>query len=377
MAEANLATTPLFGWHQAHGARFAEFAGYSMPIQYSTIVAEHEATRNNAAVFDISHMGRFRLEGPQAEALLDHTLTRRVAGMELGQIRYSLICNEDGNILDDVLLYSLETPSSHPYFLLVVNAGNRSKIWNWLERQLSEFPQVQMTDTTEQTAMIAVQGPQAMSVCKPLFPEHVQNLGYYRGRVTEQMHKPCIVSRTGYTGEDGLELIIRKEDAERVWENLMLSGRKVGIMPAGLGARDTLRLEAAMPLYGHEIDENTNPMQAGLSFAVQFKDRDFIGKAALLRAKDDSQAPVRVGLMLDGKRAARQEARIFDMDSRCVGVVTSGSFSPTLQQPIAMAYIAPNLNTPGTVVDVDIRGSRTSGRVVPLPFYSRPTSSPA
>jgi aminomethyltransferase len=223
--------------------------------------------------------------------------------------------------------------------------------------------------------MIAVQGPLAMAICKPLFPEHVQRLGYYRARVTEQMSKTCIVSRTGYTGEDGLELIVRNEDANRVWENLMLAGREVGILPAGLGARDTLRLEAGMPLYGHELDEHLNPIMAGLNFAVQMKDRDFVGKAALERAKKDTSLPVRVGLVLDGKRAARQGADVLDMDNRVVGSVTSGSFSPTLQQPIAMAYIQSNLNQPGATLDVDIRGSKVAARIVELPFYKRQSSS--
>jgi aminomethyltransferase len=367
----SLAATPLHDWHKNHGARMAEFAGYEMPIQYTTIIAEHETTRKAAALFDISHMGRLRFDGPRAEELLDRLLTRRVKDMEIGQVRYSLVCNEQGGILDDVLVYCLESPSSRQYFLLVVNASNRPKIVNWITSQMGDFPDVVMSDTTDQTAMIAVQGPLAMAICKPLFPESVQRLGYYRARVTEQMSKACIVSRTGYTGEDGLELIVRNEDANRVWENLMLAGRASGIQAAGLGARDTLRLEAGMPLYGHELDENINPIFAGLGFAVQTKDRDFIGIDAIERAKKDLNGPARVGLVLDGKRAARQGADVIDSDSRVIGQVTSGSFSPTLQQPIAMAYVHSEMSKSGSSVDVDIRGSKTSARIVDLPFYKR------
>ncbi len=371
---ASIATTPLHAWHKAQGARMAEFAGYDMPIQYTTIVQEHEATRKAAALFDISHMGRLRFDGPRADQLLDHLLTRRVLDMQSGQVRYSLMCNEEGGILDDVLVYCMESPSGTPYFLLVVNAGNRAKIVRWIQPHLADFPDVAMSDMTDKTVMIAVQGPKAIELCKPLLPATALTLGYYRAKVTEQMSKPVIVSRTGYTGEDGLELIVKAEDANRVWENLLLAGREFGIVPAGLGARDTLRLEAAMPLYGHELDEHINPIQAGLDFAVQFKDRSFVGSDALAKIKASGTSAKRVGLVLDGRRAARQGAEVLDMDSRVVGSVTSGSFSPTLQKPIAMAYVHPDMATEGLTLDVDIRGSRASAKVVPLPFYKRAAS---
>jgi len=351
----------------------AEFANYEMPIQYAGIVAEHNATRTAIGVFDISHMGRLRFDGPRADQLLDHLLTRRVMDMQTGQVRYSLICNEEGGILDDVLVSCLESPSGKNYFLLVVNASNRAKIVLWLQPHLADFPDVEFHDVTDSTAMIAVQGPRAIEACKHLLPASALTLGYYRAKVTEQMSKPCVVSRTGYTGEDGLELIVKSEDAPRVWENIMLAARDMGVQPVGLGARDTLRLEAAMPLYGHELDESIDPYQAGLGFACNLKDRIFVGREALERKSKDVTLRKRVGLILDGRRAARQGANVLDSDSRIVGQVTSGSFSPTLDKPIAMAYLEPSVAVVDTNVEVDIRGTKVSAAIVPLPFYKKST----
>lgn len=366
--------TPLHDWHVGHGARMAQFAGYQMPIQYSGIVAEHTATRHGVGVFDISHMGRLRFDGPRADQLLDRLLTRRVLDMEPGQVRYSLVCNEAGGILDDVLVSCLESPSGKIYFLLVVNASNKEKIVRWLDPHLAEYPDVEFHDVTESTAMIAVQGPKAVQVCGKLFAPNVLGLGYYRSKVTEQMSKPCVVSRTGYTGEDGFELIVRAEDAPRVWENLLLAGRDLGISPVGLGARDTLRLEAGMPLYGHELDESIDPYQAGLGFACQCKDRDFIGRDVLAIKSKQSQVSKRVGIFLDGRRAAREQSECFDLQGNRIGTVTSGTFSPTLQKPISMAYLDTGASAIGSEIQVDIRGTSSKAWVCELPFYKRASS---
>jgi aminomethyltransferase len=282
------------------------------------------------------------------------------------------VTNVDGGILDDVLVYCLESPSGRNYFLLVVNASNREKIVKWILPHLADYPDIEFNDVTDMTAMIAVQGPLAIATCTQLLPPAATRLEYYHAKVTEQFSKPCIVSRTGYTGEDGLELIVRAEDANRVWENLLLSGRQHGIIAAGLGARDTLRLEAGMPLYGHELDEQTDPYQAGLAFAVQLKDRSFVGSDAIASRKNDPSLPVRVGLLIDGRRAAREGSDLIDSEGRRIGRVSSGTFSPTLQNPIAMAYVQRNMASVGTTFDADIRGSRAAARVVPLPFYKRP-----
>ncbi|QDV27176.1 glycine cleavage system aminomethyltransferase GcvT [Aureliella helgolandensis] len=363
--------TALTAWHVAQGARMAEFANYQMPIQYSSIVAEHQATRTAAGVFDISHMGRLRFEGDRAAELLDHLLTRRVSDMVPGDVRYSMMCNEQGGILDDVLVSKLENNSGHMFFLLVVNAGNRAKILQWIAPHVADYPDVMFHDVSDATAMIAVQGPRVQEILGRLFPDKVLQLGYYKTTLCDQMQKPCVVSRTGYTGEDGFELTLKAEDAPRVWENVLLAGREHGILPVGLGARDTLRLEAGMPLYGHELSEEIDPYSAGLGFAVNLKDRDFLGREALERSKAASHASMRVGLKLVGRRSAREGASLLDGDGRKVGEVTSGTYSPTLQCPIAMGYLRNELAVPGTSVEVDIRGAKADAEVVPLPFYRR------
>lgn len=368
--------TPLHAWHVKNGGKMAPFAGYEMPIQYSGIVAEHTATRTALGVFDISHMGRLRFDGPRADQLLDHLLTRRVLDMQPGQVRYSLLCNEEGGILDDVLVSCLESPSGKIYFLLVVNASNKAKIVHWLQPHLADFPDVEFHDVTDSTAMIAVQGPRAVQVCEKLLPPTATKLGYYRAKVTEQMSKPCIVSRTGYTGEDGFELIVRSEDAVRVWENIFLAGREHGVLPVGLGARDTLRLEAGMPLYGHELSEQIDPYTAGLAFAVNLKDRSFVGSQSLTSKSSATSgvhatAVKRVGLKVEGRRAAREQSDCYGVDGQVIGTVTSGTFSPTFNQPISMAYIQADAANVGNRIEVDIRGTRAPATVVELPFYKR------
>ena len=366
----SLAATPLDAWHRQAGAKMVPFAGYEMPIQYSSIVTEHEACRTSAALFDVSHMGRLRFDGEGSELLLDHLLTRRVSDMSLGQVRYSLMCNAEGGVLDDVLVSFLETPSQKRYHLLVVNASNRAKILRWIEPHIADFPRVTLTDRTELTAMIAVQGPKAMGICKRLFSFDPTRLKYYRAVITDQFKKPVIISRTGYTGEDGFELIVRAEEAARVWENVLLAGRDEGFIAAGLGARDTLRMEAGMPLYGHELDETTDPISAGLSFACNLEDRSFIGDQSLREIAAAGPPRVRIGLLPEGKRPAREGCKVLDPDGQEIGHVTSGGPSPTLGHPIAMAYVdaafagAANFR-------IDIRGKQVSAVPTPLPFYRR------
>ncbi|MBX3423636.1 MAG: glycine cleavage system aminomethyltransferase GcvT [Pirellulaceae bacterium] len=371
-ASRSLLATPLAQWHVEHGGKLTEFAGYQMPVQYGSIVTEHLATRQAAGLFDVSHMARLRFEGPNSTQLLDHLLTRPVHDMRLGQVRYALICNAAGGILDDVLVSYLEAPSGRQFYVMVVNAGNHQKILKWLQPHAADFPDVVLSDVTASTAMMAVQGPKAATILQRLFPEYakrVVGLRYYRSLVTHQMGKPVIVSRTGYTGEDGFELIVRSESALRVWENLMLAGREHGLLPAGLGARDTLRLEAGMPLYGHELSEEIDPLTAGVGFAVNLDNRSFIGSDALRTLQASGVRQRRVGLQLQGRRAAREGAHVLDADQRIVGRVTSGTFSPTLQRPIAMAYVSAELSAVGSMLSVDVRGSRVEAQVVPLPFY--------
>ena len=366
-----LASTPLVQWHRSAGAQLCPFAGYEMPIQYTSIVQEHHACRSAAALFDVSHMGRLRFDGDGAAELLDRLLTRRVTDLPVGGVRYALVCNEQGGVLDDVLVSHLQTPAGRRFHLLVVNASNRAKILQWITPRLVDFPTVTLTDRTELTAMIAVQGPRAVAACNRLFKADIAQLRYYRGTITEQFNKPVIVTRTGYTGEDGLELIVRADDARRVWENVLLAGRDAGFVAAGLGARDTLRLEAGMPLYGHELSEAVNPLEAGLGFACNLDDREFIGAATLRQVRQTGPAKVRVGLLLGGRRPAREGSPILDASSATIGHVTSGGPSPTLGRPIAMGYVPPDRAALGSEVQIDIRGRAEPATVASLPFYKK------
>lgn len=358
--------TPLYDWHVAQGARIVEFGGWDMPIQYTTIIDEHQAVRTGVGLFDISHMGRLVFQGADAARFLEHVFTNQVATMKPGQVRYGLICNEQGGILDDVLVYRLE-----PFWLMVVNASNREKILAWLERQRPGFD-VQIEDKTRSWGMVALQGPQAHKLMAQQAPDMLQ-LRYFFAQTAglSTGHLP-IWSRTGYTGEDGWEVIVPASELMPLVERLSQQvAPQVGLTlkPCGLGARDTLRLEAAMPLYGHELSEHIDPLQAGLGWAVKFDKSDFVGKAAM-QQRTGQPAQQRVGLELQGKRIAREGAAVL-VNGQPVGQVTSGTFSPTLGKSIAMAYVPHSCRAVGTECAVAIRGKSESARVVPLPFYQR------
>ncbi|MEX2188259.1 MAG: glycine cleavage system aminomethyltransferase GcvT [Pirellulales bacterium] len=372
-----LARTPLYDWHAAHGGRLVDFAGWEMPVQYTSIVTEHVATRSGCGLFDVSHMARFRFTGAHAGEFLDSLLTRRVADMRPGQIRYSLVTNETGGILDDVLVYCLphrapkgdtEHVAGDVDFALVVNASNRAKIATWIAHHLVGRDGVTFVDRTLDTAMIAAQGPRAIALAQPLVDVDLATMKYYTAARTKIAGHDSLVSRTGYTGEDGVELIMPGGDVALVWAKLI----DAGATAAGLGARDTLRLEAAMPLYGHELTEEIDPIQAGLKFAVNLKDRSFPGRDAIERRLDDPSTPRRVGLLLEGKRVPR-EGYALVCGTKKVGAVTSGTFSPTLDKPIAMGYVEPESAAVGTKIAIDIRGREEPAQVVALPFYSRRT----
>lgn len=354
-----------------------DFAGWSMPVQYSSIVSEHNSTRTAAGLFDISHMGRLRFDGARTAEFLDSLLTRHVAPLKPGQVAYSLIANEAGGILDDVLVYHLQDAARTSYYLLVVNASNRQKIVAWIEQHHSSFSDVRVTDVTRDWGMIAVQGPRALEILQPLVQTELAGLDYYWASESSIAGHGGIVSRTGYTGEDGCELILGSAALAGVWEQLVEAAQRVGGQAAGLGARDTLRLEAGMPLYGHELSEEIDPLQAGLGFAVQLDKGPFIGRDALLQLKADRTRPRRVGLQLEGKRVPREGYSIFAAEPASaetreqLGYVTSGTFSPTLEAPIAMAYVRPELAVVGTQLAIDLRGRAEMGRVVKLPFYRR------
>ena len=349
--------TPLYSWHLDHQARLVPFGGWDMPVQYTSIIDEHKAVRTGVGLFDISHMARINFTGPDALQLLESTFTNAVSTMKMGQVKYGLICNDAGGILDDILVYNLPTG-----YAAVVNASNRHKIvahWKNHAAKLS----VQIQDATESTAMIAVQGPRAVGLIRELVNDDVATLKYYYATPANYHGSGCIVSRTGYTGEDGFEVSIANDLAICLWEELIAQGAT----PCGLGARDTLRLEAGMPLYGHELNETINPLQAGLGWAVKLDKGEFIGREAL---QNSTKTTVRIGLELEGKRAAREGCAIL-FDGLPHGTVTSGSYAPWLEKSIAMGYVTASLAELGTELQVDIRGTLTPAKVVELPFYKR------
>lgn len=370
MSAESALKTPLHGWHTSRGARIVEFGGWAMPVQYTSIVAEHTAVRRRVGLFDVSHMGRLTFDGADALPWLEHVTTNQVARLVDGQAQYSLMANGGGGLIDDVLVYR-----TRPGYLLVCNASNRTHVLAQVERH-REGRSARLTDRTTDTAMIAVQGPAALETLQPLFDAPLGPLAKYHlttGRLLGDVD--AVVSRTGYTGEDGFELILAADAAERVWQSLIDSGGPHGILPCGLGARDTLRFEAAMPLYGHELNEAVNPYAVGLGWAVKLDKGEFVGRDALTAFKG-RPGQVRVGLKLEGKRIARTGCEVFHDDAPA-GLVTSGTFAPTLGQSLAMALVDPASSQVETELSVDVRGRREPARVVALPFYRRDKSGPA
>jgi len=343
--------TALHDWHQAHGGRLVEFGGWSMPVQYTTIVDEHQTVRNRVGLFDISHMGRIMLSGPDVLAWINR-----------------VTINEAGGVIDDILVYY--APGGG--YTIVCNASNRTKVIDHLNAHKVGDTETQYLDWSTATTMIAIQGPRAEAVLQRLCASRLANLGYYRAISAGVVGVKCLLSRTGYTGEDGFEITFSDELALTVWEALLDQGRDEGIAACGLGARDTLRFEAAMPLYGHEMDEMTNPYVAGLGWAVKLNKGDFIGREAL-KAFRANPGRTRVGLSLEGKRIARQGATVL-AEGRSVGVVTSGTFSPTLGKSLAMACVESSAAAIGTELAIDVRGHSERARVTKLPFYSRPVT---
>ena len=373
--------TPLYDWHVANHGRMVDFAGWSMPVQYESIIKEHLATRSAVGITDISHMGRLRFEGPGAAVFLAELLTRRVADMALGQIRYSLVTNEEGGILDDVLVGYYHNTHGQPYYVMVVNASNREKIVRWIHKYLTPEranrpgQEIVFSDVTMLWAMFAIQGPRSVELLQPLVDADLRSMKYYRGDQVQILHPMAqrqggIISRTGYTGENGFELSIGAGIAAAVWQAIIDLGEPLGLIPTGIGCRDTLRLEAGMPLYGQELGEDIDPFQAGLGFACHLVGYDFPGRDALLKIKNGPIKRVRVGLEFDGRRAARHGCPVLAGNTQ-VGEVTSGSFSPTLEKSIALAYVSPDVAKIGSKLTLDIRGRRETAVIVELPFYSR------
>ena len=364
--------TVLYEEHKRLGAMLIDFHGWEMPVRYTSIPEEHQQVRERAGLFDLCHMGRLDISGPQAEAWIQSLITNDILSMKPGDARYTLFCNDSGTILDDAIVYKLEET-----FLLVVNASNTGKIIDWMESRRSGL-EAQLTDLTRIDAMIAIQGPEAFACATHLLeaPEIAwDQLGYYQITPARYESAPMLAARTGYTGEDGLELYISAEAGVRLWRDLLeTGGKRTG--PIGLGARDTLRLEAGMPLYGNDIDETTDPYCAGLGFAVKLdKEAPFPGKERLREIKEAGPGQKLCGFIVQSRRIARGGMEIFAGADR-VGRITSGAPSPTVQQPIAMGYLdRPYLELladgQAPEPEVDVRGKREKLKLEHLPFFSR------
>ena len=356
--------TPLYDAHQAAGGKLVEFAGWEMPVQYSGVLQEHRAVRTAAGLFDVSHMGEFRVAGDGAESFLQAVTPNDVAKLQPGRIHYSGLLTEQGTYVDDLLVYRL----TEDEFLLVVNAANAAKDLEWLQRHKGAG--VTLEDVSSDYGLIALQGPRAEAILAGLTSTDLTAIRYYAFVQGEVNGRAAIISRTGYTGEDGFELYLAPEDAPAVWDRLLEVGGPEGLVPAGLGARDTLRMEAAMALYGHEIDDTITPLEAGLQWVVKLEAGDFIGRQALVAMKEEGLPRKLVGFNVEGRGIARQGHKVL-VDGEEVGFVTSGTFSPTLEKALGMAYVPVSMATAGTPLSLNVRGKLIPAVVVDLPFYKR------
>ncbi len=361
--------TALLDRHVALGARMVPFAGWEMPVQYTGLVEEHIAVRTAAGLFDLSHMGELYLEGPDAGRALDFALVTAPGKMAVGKAHYSMICAADGSVMDDLIVYRL----AELRYLVVANASNAGVVADALRERIVDFD-VTLDDASMRTSLVAIQGPKAAEILQAHINVDLTTVKYYSGVEAIACGVPVLLARTGYTGEDGFELFTAWDDAGVVWDTLMTAGAGHGLIPAGLGSRDTLRLEAGMPLYGQELDRATTPFEAGLGRVVKFdKPGDFVGRAALEAARETPRK-VLVGLRLTGRGIARTGYPVYLPGATdAAGIVTSGTSSPTLGMAIAMAYLPVGHNALGTEVEVGIRTQRVAAEVIAMPFYRRST----
>lgn len=360
--------TPLYDLHAAAGARFVPFAGFDMPVQYTGLQAEHRTVRDAVGLFDVSHMGEVRVRGPKAGQALDWLVTQKVSDLEVGQARYGMMCNAEGGVVDDVVVYRLGAED----FLICVNAANRDKDWAWLTANNPHPDDAVMTDEGDDWVQIAVQGPLSPPTMQAITELPLTELGYYRiAPATVAGVADCFVARTGYTGEDGFEVFVPAAGGPAVWTALMEAGAPHGCVPVGLGARDTLRLEAKLPLYGHELTDESTPRMARLMrFVDDDKPGGFLGLDAMVARRENDQYFLG-GLVLEGKRIAREGMAVKNEDGVVVGRVTSGTKSPTLGAGIALAYLKRGFGKPGTRLVIDVRGREASAVVHKGPFYKR------
>jgi aminomethyltransferase len=365
-ADAPLKKTPLNARHRASGAKMVPFGGWDMPVEYSGLTAEHDAVRTRAGIFDVSHMGEMEIAGKDALAAVQRISSNDASKLAVGQAQYSGLLTPQGTFVDDLLVYRL----APAHFLLVVNAGNIAKDYAWMAEQIKGIGDAVVVDSSSRYALIALQGPEALNVLQPLTGVDLAGMKYYWFGHGEVANVRATVSRTGYTGEDGFEIFVPPQQADKVWLALLQSGQAAGVIPCGLGARDTLRLEAGMRLHGNDIDETTTAVEADLNWIVGWKKDDFNGAAALREEKANGPKRKIVGFEMQERGIGRHGYDAYIGDDK-VGVVTSGTQTPHLKKAIGMAYLPIERTAVDTEFDVDIRGRRTRARVVPMPFYKR------
>lgn len=365
-AVAHLKRTPLYEQHLALGARIVEFSGWEMPVQYSGIIEEHQVVRTKAGLFDVSHMGEFKVEGDNALAFLQYLVPNDVARLTVHQVLYTQLCLPTGNVIDDLLIYRL----AEHHYMLVVNAGNIAKDFAWAQGQATHFQNVTITDQSDTTALLALQGPAALSILQPFTEVDLPAIRYYHCTAAPVDGVNCIISRTGYTGEDGFELYCSSADVVTLWNALLAAGKPHGLLPTGLGARDTLRLEAGLCLYGHELDEQTNPLEAKLGWTVKLNKGSFIGSDVLLHTKQQSPQKLLIGIEMRERGIPRGGYAIYNNEQR-IGTLTSGAPGPSLGKNIGMGYVEAAHAVIGNTVQIDIRGKRVAAQIVSLPFYKR------
>lgn len=362
--------TPLYDEHVRLGGKIVDFAGWEMPVQYSGVIDEHLAVRNAAGLFDVSHMGQIEIKGTDAEKFVQSLTTNDVKKLTDSRAQYSIFCNERGTVIDDIIVYRF----SQTHYIIVVNASNVDKDFAWCKK--NEKGNITVTNRSDDFALIAFQGPKAAQILQTFTDTNISEIGtYYFKTGTVAGKKNIIIARTGYTGEDGFELFTSPSDATHIWQSLLEKGKPLGVKPAGLGARDTLRLEMKYSLYGHEITEETNPIEAGLGWVVKLDTPDdFVGKKAIAEAKAKGVTRKLIGFKMTERGIPRQGYNIF-IGKENVGIITSGTMSPSLNEAIGIGYVPNDVAKIGNKILIDIRGNKREAIIVETPFYKK-TSSP-
>lgn len=363
----NLKKTPLFEVHKNSGGKIIDFGGWALPVQYEGIIEEHNAVRNAAGLFDVSHMGEIRVTGPEALEFVDYLLTNDLKKIKDGRIIYSPMCYPDGGTVDDLLTYRI----SEDEMFLVVNAANADKDYEWVLKNSEEFD-VEVNDESPQFAQLALQGPKCNEILAKVVSFDPNEIKFFRFKRDVQVAgHTALVSRTGYTGEDGFEIYTDSDAGPEVWKALMEAGEEYGLKPAGLGARDTLRFEATLPLYGQELSPDINPLEAKLGFAVKLDAGDFIGRDALVKAKEEGLEKRLVGFEMEERGVPRTGYPIYDSEGSEVGHVSSGSYAPTLEKNVGLGFVPPDMIKWGTRLQIGIRNRKLNAVVTKIPFYKR------